>query len=114
MPAFPSNTTPPMTRNTTQQQDLLRAFATRYIWWGTIEEALLFPERILAQVMNLGTFDDLVRLSNAWTSDELRHVITHAEPGWFDERSWTFWHLRLGLTAGDEPPPPLPIRTFPD
>jgi len=96
------------------QQDLLRYFVSRYIWWGTVEEALLFPERILAQVMNIGTFDDLGRLCSAWTSDELRHVITHAEPGWFDERSWTYWHLRLGLTSGDESPPPLPVRTFPD
>ena len=96
------------------QQDLLRDFATRYIWWKTAQEAILYPERILAQVMNLGTYEDLGRLLTAFTFAELRHVLLLAEPGWFNDRSWVFWHYRLGLTEMDAPPPALPIRAFPE
>jgi hypothetical protein len=114
MPAFPLDAPPPLvTHYSAQQRDLLRDLASRYIWWESVPEALLFPERILAQVMNLGTYEDLVRLFNAFSVEELRYVVIHAEPGWFNERSWAFWHVRLGLTANTDPPPPLPARTFP-
>jgi len=96
------------------QNDLLRDFAARYIWWKTPQEALLYPERILAQVMNLGTYGDLGRLLTAFTVDVLRHIVVVAEPGWFTERSWAFWHVRFGLIANGALPPPLPTRTFPE
>ena len=96
------------------RRDLLLDFATRYIWWKTPHEALLYPERILAQVMNLGIYEDLGRLLNAFTIEELRQVIVNAEPGWFNERSWAFWHYHLGMTATDVLPPSLPSRTFSD
>ncbi|MBF6592516.1 MAG: hypothetical protein IVW57_18550 [Ktedonobacterales bacterium] len=94
------------------QYDLLRNFATRYIWWKTAAEALRYPERILAQVMNRGVYDDLGRLLTVFTGQDLRRVLAQAEPGWFNERSWTFWHLRLGVTPINGAPPPLPQRTF--
>ena len=37
----------------------LRALAPRYVWWKTPDEAMEYPHRVAAQVMNLGTFDDL-------------------------------------------------------
>lgn len=60
---------------TVLQHDLLRDFATRYIWWKTADEALLYPQRVLAQVMNLGTYEDLGRLLTAFTVGELRHIL---------------------------------------
>jgi hypothetical protein len=33
-------------------------FAHKYIWWQTPESAVTSPHRIIAQVMNLGTFED--------------------------------------------------------
>ncbi len=105
---------PPLARYTATQQLLLRDFAARYIWWKTVDEAVEYPERILAQVMNMGTYADLGHLLTAWTSEELRQVLAQAEPGWFNERSWAFWHLRLALTPINGTPPPLPQRTFPE
>ena len=96
------------------QQDLLRDFATRYIWWKTADDALRYPERILAQVMNLGTYEDLGRLLATFTDEVLRDVLERAEPGWFNERSWAFWHVRMGSTPMNGTPPPLPRRTFPE
>ncbi len=115
MHAVPPDPTPaPVRRYSVTQHELLRDFASRYIWWKPVQEALLFPERILAQVMNLGTYADLGRLVTAFTLAEVRHVVLHAEPGWFNEHSWAFWHYRLGLATSDAPLPPLPTRTFPD
>jgi hypothetical protein len=47
---------------TAQDIERLRPFATRYVWWKTAEEALQYPERLVAQVMNIGSFEDLQRL----------------------------------------------------
>ena len=96
------------------QRDILSVFAARYIWWKTVHDALGYPERILAQVMNLGTYEDLGRLLTAFTDEELRHILAQAEPGWFHERSWAFWHVRLEVIPINGTPPPLPQRTFPD
>ncbi len=79
----------------TPQMTLFQEFASRDIWWKTPAEALLYPERILAQVMNIGTFTDLGHLLTAFSVEELRGVLRHAEPGWFNERSWAYWHLHV-------------------
>lgn len=91
----------------------LRPLAKKYIWWATPDEALGFPRRVIAQVMNIGTFEDVSLLVNTVGEDELRRVLRGAEAGQFDDRSWHYWHYRLGLTEGDVVPPPLPVRTIP-
>lgn len=82
-----------------------------YVWWKTPDVALRKPGRIIAQVMNLGTPDDVEILTAAVGVDALRDVLTHAEAGQFYPEKWAHWHVRLGLSAADEVPP-LPIRTF--
>lgn len=92
-------------------QDFLKALAGKYIWWKTPDEALAAPERVMAQVMNLGDFDDMQALAAEAGDDALREVLRHAEAGQFSERSWAYWHFRLGLCEVGEAPP-LPVRTF--
>lgn len=91
------------------QKDLLRDLAARYIWWKSPEEAIEYPQRVMTQVMNLGDYDDVIRLCRAFDDDVLRDVIRHAEIGQFNARSWTYWHYRLGLAASGQVPP-LPDR----
>ncbi len=90
----------------------LKPFAGKYIWWKTTDEAVTMPERVIAQVMNIGDYDDIQALAALLGDDGLREVLTHAEAGQFDERSWAYWHYRLGL-AEVERLPPLPRRSFP-
>lgn len=90
---------------------LLKEMARRYIWWMTPEDAIEFPARIVAQVMNIGVFRDASRMADALGDDCLRTVLQHAEAGQFNERSWHYWHYRLGLAKVDEVPP-LPVRRF--
>ncbi|MCL2309354.1 MAG: hypothetical protein FWC42_03625 [Proteobacteria bacterium] len=90
-------------------QEILSPLANKYIWWKTPDEALAMPERVIAQVMNIGDYSD-VQLLSALVSDEvLREVLVHAEAGQFNERSWTYWHYRLGLSDVDCVPA-LPTR----
>lgn len=85
--------------------------ARKYLWWKTPEDAPAIPDRIVAQVMNLGDFNDVEQLVIRFGEEWLRRVLTTAAPGTFDERSWAYWHYRLGLA---EPGglPEMPARRF--
>jgi len=92
-------------------QESLKIFAKKYIWWKTPEEAIQMPERIMAQVMNIGEYSDVQSLASEVGDEVLCKVIIHAEAGQFNERSWTYWHYRLGLSEIEQVPH-LPIRRF--
>ena len=79
----------------------------KYIWW---QEPHLREERFIAQVMNIGDFDDVQILLRHAGEEKFRRALRFAEPGWFNARSWSYWHLRLGLIKPEEEPPPLPVR----
>jgi len=89
----------------------LKRLAARYIWWKTPDEAMRYPNRVMAQVMKIGDFDDVRELVKIAGEDRLRQVIQQADAGQFDERSWTYWHYKLGLAAIEQVPP-LPVRKF--
>ena len=88
---------------------LLTALAGKYVWWLSPAEAMEFPARVVAQVMNIGLYEDACRMSEALGEDCLRAVLQHAEAGQFNARSWAFWHYRLGLAEPDQVPP-MPVR----
>lgn len=90
---------------------LLRSLAAKYIWWKTPDEAMRRPERIVAQVMDIGDFDDMQALAAQLGDDHLRDVLRTAEAGQFNERSWTYWHYRLGLASLGQVPTPPARRT---
>ncbi len=91
----------------TNRTDLLAEFASRYIWWR--DEHPPSDDRVIAQVMNLGTYDDIRRLEACYEPDELRGVMLRAAPGWIGERSWDLWRGRLAF-AGAGPIPEIPPR----
>lgn len=91
--------------------DLLKRLASKYIWWQTPDEAIAMPERVIAQVMNIGDYADVQKLASQVGDEVLRDVITHAQAGQFDQRSWAYWHYRLGLASVDHLPP-MPSRRF--
>jgi len=90
-------------------KDLLKRLSAKYIWWKTPDEAVRQPNRIIAQVMNIGDYDDVQDLAARAGDDILREVLTHSEIGQFNERSWAYWHYRLGLAQPGQVPP-LPGR----
>lgn len=92
-------------------RDLLMRLAGKYIWWKTPEEAVAIPERVIAQAMNLGDYADVQALADQLGEEVLRAVVSHAEAGQFNARSWAYWHYRLGMASVDDVPP-LPTRRF--
>ncbi len=92
-------------------QDALKQLAGKYIWWKTPDEAVAMPERVIAQVMNIGDYADVHALATQVGEDVLRAVLTHAEAGQFSARSWAYWRYRLGL-AGVDQVPAAPVRKF--
>ena len=92
-------------------KESLKPLASKYIWWKTPEEAVVMPERVIAQVMNIGDYSDVQALVSQVGDEVLRDVLTHAEAGQFNERSWAYWHYRLGLSRLEHVPA-LPVRRF--
>jgi len=89
----------------------LQNLAARYVWWKTPGQAMRYPDRVAAQVMNLGTWEDVTEMAEAAGDEYLRKVLTNAEAGQLDARSWHYWHYRLGLAEyGVRPVPPMPVR----
>lgn len=41
---------------------MLEPLAARLIWWQSAEESLRQPDRVIAQVMDIGDFDSVLRL----------------------------------------------------
>lgn len=93
--------------------ELVERLASKYIWWKGPREAVSRPERVIAQVMNIGDYDDVLALVREAGVSYLREVLTHAEPGQFNARSWAYWHYRLGLSDPGKVPA-LPVRRLPD
>lgn len=89
--------------------DLIKPLARKYVWWKTPDEAALQPERVIAQVMNLGDFEDVQALNVAVGDAALADVLTHAQVGEFTPRSWAYWHYRLRLAQPGQVPA-MPAR----
>ena len=92
----------------------LTYFARKYIWWQTPESAITSPHRIIAQVMNLGTFEDAQAALEHFGADAFKNALASAPAGALNPRSWNFWHLYLGLANGPGEVPPMPVRKMED
>lgn len=96
---------------TVEQRSFLSRL-TYYIWWQSAEESLARPERLIAQIMDIGDWDDERNLEISLGAELLRDVLTHAEPGWFRPKSWSFWNYRLKVVLFDAEPPEMPHRSL--
>ena len=89
----------------------LRRFV-KYVWWKSPDEALRYPERLIARVMDRGTTEDVFALMECVGRDRMRHVLENAEVGEFDAKSWAYWHYMLmDIPLGHVPP--MPTRRLP-
>jgi hypothetical protein len=88
---------------------VLRELASRYVWWESPEQALSRPSRLLCQLLQLGTAEDVRSARRIFGDEALRDALRCAPPGVLDARSWGYWHLVLF----GRPAPPLPSRPLP-
>ncbi|MDR1084581.1 MAG: hypothetical protein LBP22_06885 [Deltaproteobacteria bacterium] len=92
-----------------EQMEFLKVRAG-YIWWMTPDEALEFPNRLIAQIMDIGVASDVGKLESLFSRHQLAEVIRSAEIGQFQPKSWSFWHRRLGLVGPSDSMPEMPVR----
>jgi hypothetical protein len=92
--------------------DLAAELESRFFWWKPVGLRPRSPARILAQAMDLASFDDVRRLEKTLGPHRLAEAMLKAEPGWISERSWEFWRGRLALATGRAMPDAPPRRSF--
>jgi hypothetical protein len=86
--------------------DGIREVATRLFWWMPPEQAVQDTTRFLAQVMALGTWNDVAATMREYPEAQWKETLRNAPPGVIDPRSWHYWHVKFGIT----PVPPMPVR----
>jgi hypothetical protein len=92
--------------------ELASELERKFFWWEHVGTQPRSDLRILAQAMNLASFEDVRRLETVLGADHLVEAMLKAEPGWIDERSWDFWRGRLALATGRAIPETPPRRSF--
>lgn len=94
--------------------DVVARFGRKYLWWKPVDGHSFSEDRIIAQTMNLGTYDDILLLEDAVGRLRLAEIMLRAEPGWFSDRSWEFWRGRFSHNIGAAIPDEAPRRQFDD
>jgi len=97
--------------NSEDYKSALMEFSAKYIWWKDPEDSIRYPKKIISQVMNIGTIEDLSSLSDLLPAEYLIETLSSAEIGQFSAKSWEFWHYRLGICEFGKVPE-MPARSF--
>ena len=93
-------------------QETIAKFGRKYMWWKPVDGQPHSEDRIIAQTINLGTYDDILLLEQAVGKFRLVEIMRRAEPGWINARSWEFWRGRLSFATGAAIPDKAPRRSF--
>lgn len=96
----------------TLPSELASELENKFFWWEPVGSQPRSKARILAQAMDLASFEDVRRLEIMLGSDHLAQAMLGAEPGWISNRSWEFWRGRLVLSTGRAIPEEPPRRSF--
>src|ERR1700753_4359991 len=83
-------------RETARSSEMLR-LAARYVWWTPPE--IVVSEgmpRLVASVMEMGTWEDASALMECVGINLFREVLKSPPAGAISNRSLAFWHYRLG------------------
>lgn len=91
--------------------DHLEKLSHRYLWWLPLDKATENKERLIAQVMALGVWEDAMWLLNQTGEKKFISVLKKPPVGTFSPKAWVFWHIWLGLGLPSSMPP---ARIIPD
>jgi hypothetical protein len=61
--------------------DAIAEFGRKFLWWEPIDGQPHSEDRIIAQTMNLGTYDDILLLEQMVGNVRLVEIMMNAEPG---------------------------------
>jgi hypothetical protein len=94
------------------ERALIAELEHKYMWWQPAAGSHHAEDRVIAQAMNYGTYDDILRMETTLGCDRLYETMLRADPGWIEDRSWEFWRGRLSYRLGKEIPDVPPRRSF--
>ncbi len=81
----------------------LKRVAKELFWWQAPEVSLANPRRFLAQVMTLGTWEEVQLAKDVYGWDAFKDALLNAQAGVFDGRSWGYWRAFFGLPEAEAP-----------
>jgi hypothetical protein len=84
------------------------ALAERVIWFEPPDVALRDVPRFMAYAFRYATHEDMKVLRAEMSDDDLLMALANAPAGIVDARSWSYWHLVLGVF----PAPAMRRREF--
>jgi hypothetical protein len=93
-----------------ERSGLVAELGRRYVWWSDGQQ--VDRTRVIAQVMELGTYEDIRRIEAVFAPEELRDVMLRAPAGAIGQRSWDFWRGRLRFAGCATIPQTPPRRSF--
>jgi hypothetical protein len=83
-------------KHATENKHLL-ALAAKYVWWTSPERTVSENvDKLVANVMELGTWDDSVTLLKTVGADPFLNILDAPPAGVISDKSLAFWHHRLG------------------
>src|SRR2546423_12333668 len=92
----------------------LERIAKALFWWQEPAASLASPRRFLAQVMTLGTWEEVHVVKDKFGWEAFRDALLNAPAGVFDARSWGYWHAFFGLPEAEMPRRSVPgVETAP-
>jgi hypothetical protein len=91
---------------------LLRRLSLTYCWDMKPEDALLQALRVLRRSMDFAVWDDVLAMEAIVGKPLLTEALKTAPMGAMRPKSWSFWHVRLGLRGPDGEIPPEPSDRF--
>jgi hypothetical protein len=65
----------------------LEKLAKRYVWWESPQWAYEHPSIFLANLMNQGTWEDILLVRRVLGDNILKQALLEAPPGYFSYRS---------------------------
>ena len=77
--------------------------AQRLIHRQPAEVSVKDTRRLVAQIMNSGSLDDVKFAQAHFGVAAFRDALEHAQPGWFEDDTWVFWHNTFDLPVPDQP-----------
>jgi len=93
-------------------RELASELERKFFWWEPVGTQPRSDARIVAQAMDLASFDDVRWLEGTIGPFRLADAMLAAEPGWISDRSWEFWRGRLAFATGRTIPESPPRRMF--
>lgn len=92
--------------------DGIAKLARKYLWWKPADGHSHSEDRVIAQTMDFGTYEDILLLERVVGQRRLAELMFRAQPGWISDRSWEFWRGRLSSAVGIAIPSKPPLRSF--